>query len=89
LWILSVLHLIDAARTFREGSARTHALFLTSLVTLQAVLGILTLLHQVPIGLALAHQAGAILVLTVATMHAQQMMRRRAEQPLPVAAKAS
>jgi heme a synthase len=34
------------------------------------VLGILTLLMVAPIGLALLHQATAMLVLTVATLHA-------------------
>jgi heme a synthase len=43
-------------------------------VTLQAALGIWTLLMVAPIGLALLHQAMAMLVLTVATVHAQQVM---------------
>jgi cytochrome c oxidase assembly protein subunit 15 len=39
-------------------------------VTLQAALGILTLLNQVPIGLGLAHQGMALVVLTIASLHA-------------------
>jgi heme a synthase len=50
-------------------------------VTLQAALGILTLLHQVPILLALAHQAMAIVVLTLAILQAERMAARRAGQP--------
>jgi cytochrome c oxidase assembly protein subunit 15 len=42
------------------------------------VLGILTLLHQVPIALALAHQAMAIVVLTLAILQAERMAARRA-----------
>ena len=55
--------------TCARGPALTHALALAALVTMQAALGILTLLHQVPIGLALLHQAGAIVVLTLAVVH--------------------
>jgi heme a synthase len=78
LFLLAVLHAIDVARTVRRGPALTHALALAVLVTIQAALGILTLLWQVPIGLALAHQAGAILVLALATVHAQHLALSRA-----------
>jgi len=40
---------------------------------LQAVLGISTLLAQAPLALALMHQAMAMIVLTVAVLHAQGM----------------
>jgi cytochrome c oxidase assembly protein subunit 15 len=40
---------------------------------LQAVLGILTLLHQVPIDLALAHQAVAMVVLTLAIFQVERL----------------
>ena len=63
--------------TLRRGPAQTHALALAALVTIQAALGILTLIHQVPIGLALMHQAGAVLVLTLAVVHVQRLMPRR------------
>ena len=72
----AVLHAVDVARTVGRGPAMTHALVLVGLVTLQAALGIVTLVHQVPIGLALAHQAGAILVLALAVVHAQRMAER-------------
>ena len=39
-------------------------------------LGIMTLLQQVPISLALAHQAGAIVVLALAVAHAQRIAAR-------------
>ncbi len=82
LWLAALLHAIDVLRALRRGPAVTHALTLAGLVTIQAGLGILTLLQQVPIGLALAHQAGAVLVLALATIHAQALSVRRAEQPL-------
>jgi cytochrome c oxidase assembly protein subunit 15 len=43
---------------------------------LQATLGILTLLDQVPIDLALTHQAMAIAVLTLAVFQAERLARR-------------
>jgi len=62
----------------RTGAAARGALRLLSAVTLQAVLGILTLLNQVPIGLALAHQAVAIAVLTLAVLQAERLTERQA-----------
>jgi cytochrome c oxidase assembly protein subunit 15 len=77
LWILAILHVVDVARTLR-GSALTHALALASVVTIQAMIGILTLLHQVPIGLALAHQAGAVAVLAISVRHVARVTAKRA-----------
>jgi cytochrome c oxidase assembly protein subunit 15 len=42
-------------------------------------LGILTLLNQVPIDLALAHQAVAIAVLTLAVLQAERLAAPRPE----------
>jgi cytochrome c oxidase assembly protein subunit 15 len=55
-------------------------------IALQAVLGILTLLNQVPIELALAHQATAIAVLTLAVMQVERLAGRGAMKALPQAA---
>ena len=49
-----------------EGPALTGALVLASAVTLQAGIGIVTLLHVTPLPLALAHQAMAVVVLAIA-----------------------
>jgi len=46
-------------------------------IALQATLGILTLLNQVPIDLALTHQAVAIAVLTLAIFQTERLMARR------------
>ena len=45
----------------------------------ECALGILTLLHQVPIDLALAHQAVAIVVLTLAVLQTERLVARRVE----------
>src|SRR5258705_6791469 len=71
LWLVAVLHAADVARTVRGGAARAGALALASAVTLQAALGIVTLVHQAPMALALSHQAMAIVVLTIAVVHVE------------------
>jgi heme a synthase len=73
IWICSVLHLIDAVRYGGKSPAPTGALVLAGAVTLQAALGIWTLLEVAPLGLSLAHQAMAMLVLTAATLHAARL----------------
>ncbi len=80
LLALAILHAIDAVRS-RVGPAVVNgAWWLVVAITLQATLGILTLLHQVPIDLALAHQAVAIVVLTLAVFQAERLVARRVEQ---------
>jgi cytochrome c oxidase assembly protein subunit 15 len=73
IFILAWLHAFDALATLRRGAVVGHALGLALVVTLQVALGILTLLHLVPIGLALTHQAVAIVALTIAVVHAQRL----------------
>jgi cytochrome c oxidase assembly protein subunit 15 len=71
LVVLTLLHALDAAR--RGAAARSGALALALFVGAQAALGIVTLLWNVPVSLALAHQLAAFLVLIVATIHAQNL----------------
>jgi cytochrome c oxidase assembly protein subunit 15 len=73
LWLAVILHAVNVWRTQARGPARDGALLLAVAVTIQASLGILTLLYQAPLGLALAHQAMAMLVLTFATLHAERL----------------
>ena len=75
IWIAAMFHLDDAWRSQREWRG---AAILAGMVTLQAALGIVTLLNQAPIPLALAHQLMAILVFTVAVMHAERLSHRGA-----------
>ena len=76
IWLLAVLHASDAARTVKRGPAVTGAVVLAAAVTVQAALGIWTLLMVVPLPLALMHQAMAMIVLTVATLHAAGVVER-------------
>src|SRR5438477_3337966 len=80
LLVLALLHAIDVSAA-RAGSAVVRgAWWLVAAITLQATLGVLTLLHQVPIELALTHQAVAIVVLTLAIFQAERLMARRTER---------
>jgi heme a synthase len=77
LLILAVLHAIGAMRSRAGVAIIGGAVSLVAAITLQAALGILTLLHQVPIDLALAHQAVAIVVLTLAVLQAERLVAGR------------
>lgn len=81
LWLAVMLHAFDVSRTLR-GPLRKGAFILAGAVTLQAALGILTLVYQVPILLALAHQAMAVIVLGIAVAHGERFVNvRSADMP--------
>ena len=61
----------------RDRRYRAGALALIGVLLLQAMLGITTLLWNVPMLLALAHQLVAMLALIVATLHAQTLVAAR------------
>jgi heme a synthase len=79
LFALAVFHAIDIVRSRATTAAAKGACWLAAAVTLQAALGILTLLNQVPIVLALAHQAVAIIVLALAVIQAERLAGRQSE----------
>jgi heme a synthase len=78
LLALALLHLVDVTRTAPRAVPLAAAL--VGAIVLQAALGILTLLHQVPIDLALTHQAVAIVVLTLAVLQTERLVARRVGQ---------
>ncbi len=77
LFVLAILHAADAIRARAGAGVIGGALWLVAAVTLQATLGILTLLNQAPIDLALTHQAVAIAVLTCAVFQAERLVVRQ------------
>jgi len=79
LFVVAVLHAIDAIRSRAGTPAVNGALWLAAVVTLQATLGVLTLLNQAPMDLALAHQAVAIAVLTLVVLQAERCSARQPE----------
>lgn len=83
LWGLTLLHALDATRT--GGAVTRRAWVLFALVSAQATLGILTLVHQVPLDLALTHQFGATIVLIAAVVHLAGLA---APSPVPQPARA-
>jgi len=90
LLVLAVFHALDAIRSRAGAAAVNDASWLAAVIALQATLGILTLLNQVPTALALAHQATAIAVLTLAVIQAERLAARQPESDqqklvLPVA----
>jgi cytochrome c oxidase assembly protein subunit 15 len=78
IWALAVLHAFHVARTVKKGSVLTGAVLVAVAVTLQAALGIWALLTVVPLPLALMHQAMAMITLTLAVIHASDVMPRDA-----------
>jgi cytochrome c oxidase assembly protein subunit 15 len=97
IWIVALIHAVDMASTMKKGPLVIGALVLAAAVTFQAALGILTLLTVVPISLALMHQAMAMVVLTIAAVHAalvipgpraarspESIIAGQAEQPLRI-----
>ncbi len=81
LLVLTILHAIDAIRARAATPVVNGAVWLAAAMILQAVLGIFTLLHQVPIDLALAHQAVAMIVLTLAIFQVERLAART--EPVP------
>lgn len=67
LLALALGHWLSARRI--GGAVRQRATLILLLVCAQAALGILTLIHQVPIDIALTHQFGATLVLIAVTVN--------------------
>ena len=73
IWLVAVLHAVDA---WRSGRGAACASAVAVLVTLQAALGIVTLVSVVPLPLALSHQMFAIVVFTAAIVHAEGLSHR-------------
>jgi heme a synthase len=83
LFALAILHALDAVRARAGGAVIAGAGGLAAAIALQATLGILTLLNQVPIDLALSHQAVAIVVLTLSVLQFERLAARRTELDRP------
>ncbi|MEZ5785956.1 MAG: COX15/CtaA family protein [Xanthobacteraceae bacterium] len=78
LVLLVLLHLIDITRTRTSGQGTFNwaAVLLLAMVG-QVALGVYTLILHVPIEIALLHQGGALVVLTIAVLHAARLTPRR------------
>src|SRR5260370_16928116 len=67
IWLLALFHLFNVASMTKAGPLLTGAAFLATTVTVQAPLGISTLLPVVPLPLPLFHHALAMVTLTSPT----------------------
>lgn len=67
LFALAIWHVLAVRGADRRLYRSAHILF--GLVFVQAAIGVLTLVNQVPIDLALAHQLGALVVIGWASAH--------------------
>jgi cytochrome c oxidase assembly protein subunit 15 len=84
LWLCVIVHAVDVMRTLRRGPALTGAIVLALAVTIQAALGILTLIYETPLALALTHQGMAMVVLTIAVVHTDRLVVKRPESRVGV-----
>ncbi len=69
LFAFVLMHMIASLRRAPETTHARRSVLLFVLVTIQAVIGIMTLLLQVPVGWGVAHQGGALIVLGFAVAH--------------------
>ena len=73
LFVLVLWHLIDAARGGAPSAIVRGAAWFAAAVTVQATLGILTLVNQAPLDLALTHQAMALVVVALAVAQCERL----------------
>lgn len=69
LWVVTLAHMVVS---LRKAPGTTHArrsILLFALVNIQAAIGVMTLIMQVPLHMALAHQGVALVVLGFAVAH--------------------
>ena len=88
LWICAVAHAIDTWVTMKRGPVVANALVIALAVTFQATIGVATLLEQFDPGIALLHQASAMLVLAFVVGRIARLTPVRADArispPVPV-----
>ncbi|CAN5327062.1 COX15/CtaA family protein [soil metagenome] len=75
LVVLAIVHAVDAIRSRTSPAVVTGAVWIMAVMLVQVAIGILTLLNQVPIDLGLAHQAVAIVVLTLVLCQVERLGR--------------
>jgi cytochrome c oxidase assembly protein subunit 15 len=78
LCALALIHAVDAHVHRRGEPVATGAGLLAAALLSQAGIGIMTLIRQAPIELALLHQAVALVALTAVTLHAARTLGGRA-----------
>ncbi len=72
--LLALLQLFNVAKPVKRGPVFTSAALVAAAIIAQVALGIWTLLSVAALPLALLHQAMAMIVLTLAVIHATKAM---------------
>jgi cytochrome c oxidase assembly protein subunit 15 len=80
---VALIHVVDVWRNVDGRALRIAAAALAIVVCAQVALGIATLLTAAPLALAMLHQAMALIVLTVVTLHASHAVALPAPSPAP------
>jgi cytochrome c oxidase assembly protein subunit 15 len=83
LLALAILQVIRTSRTAPGTSAVRRSIAILGLVTVQAALGIVTLVLVVPIWAGLLHQVFAMMVLTMTVVHRQRLGAKPLACPEP------
>ncbi|MDB5594662.1 MAG: ctaA [Hyphomicrobiales bacterium] len=78
LLALALWHAFDSARVAPGTATMRRARVVAGLVLCQAIIGITTLVLVVPLGIALLHQAFAMIVLIMAVVHGRRLADARA-----------
>ncbi len=82
IWIVAMIHAVDTFADAKRGPVVANAILLALAVTIQAMLGIVTLLSQAQLEYALLHQGVAMIVLAIAVARLAMVMPVRADAPL-------
>jgi heme a synthase len=72
--LVALAHLFNVVKAHKNGPGITAAALVAAAVTVQAALGILTLMSVAALPLALLHQAAAMIALTFAVIHAANVI---------------
>lgn len=82
LWVLAMVHAVDTVLVHRRGLVVVNGVVLALAITVQAMIGVATLLEQAEAGLALLHQAMAMMVLAIAVGRLALITPVKAETPV-------
>ncbi|CAN7156627.1 COX15/CtaA family protein [Pararhizobium sp. LjRoot255] len=82
LFAFVLMHMIASLRSAPDTTHARRSVLLFGLVTIQAIIGITTLILQVHVGWGVAHQGGALIVLGFAVAHWRAFI---GEYPRPLA----
>nr|WP_208435764.1 COX15/CtaA family protein [Bartonella phoceensis] len=69
LFFTAIVHALYLRKNVPHSTHSRRAFFICIMITVQALLGILTLLHEVPISLGLIHQSVALVTLCFSVAH--------------------